>query len=308
MAGGVITTGAHPKALWPGVKLWWGNKYAEHPQEWTDLVDSSTDSRAYVEIVQDTGFGLAAVKPQGQSLQYDSNVQGFTTRLTHVTYALGYIVTWEELRDNLYPEVSGIRSAANAFSMRQTKEQVVAAIYNRAFNPTYVGADGVSLCSTAHPLQFGGTGSNKPAVDTDLSEISLEDACIALMGFTNDRGMFISCMPRKLIVTRNDWFNATRILKSLQQNDTGNNAINALRATNAIPEGCSMNHYLTSTGAWYLRTNITKEMGGLCLYQREPIMFDTDNDFDTKNAKAASMERYSVGWAEWRCLYAINAA
>lgn len=306
MPGGVITTALHPKALWPGVKLWWGNKYNEYPTEWTDLVDQDTDERAYVEIVQDTGFGLAAIKPQGQGLTYDANVQGFVTRLTHVTYALGYMVTWEELRDNKYEEVSRIRAAANAFSMRQTKENIVAAIYNRAFNSTYTGADGKALCATDHPTQFGGTYANKPTVDADLSEASLEDAVIALMGFTNDRGLLISVMPRKLIVARQEWFNATRILKSTLQNDTGNNAINALRATNSIPEGVVVNHYLSSPRAWFLRTNIPKEAGGLCLWQREPIMFDTDNDFDTKNAKAASIERYSVGWADPRTLYGVN--
>lgn len=306
MPGGVITSGVHPKALWPGVKHWWGNKYQEHPLEWPDLVDEDTDSRAYVEIVQDSGFGLAAVKDQGKSLQYDVNSQGFVTRLVHVTYALGYIVTWEELRDNLYEEVSRIRASANAFSMRQTKEQVVAAIYNRAFNATYKGADGVALCATNHPTQIGGTFQNKPTVDADLSEASLEDAVITLMGFTNDKGLLISCMPRKLIVARQEWFNATRILKSVYQNDSANNAINALKATDAIPEGIAVNHYLTSAHAWFLRTNIPKEAGGLCLYQREPIMFDTDNDFDTKNAKAASIERYSVGWADPRTLFGVN--
>lgn len=306
MPGGLITTALHPKALWPGVKLWWGNKYEEHPTEYTDLVDTDTDERAYVEIVQDTGFGLAAVKPQGQGLMYDANVQGFVTRLTHVTYALGYMVSWEELNDNLYESVSRIRAAANAFSMRQTKEQIVAAIYNRAFTAGFTGADGVSLASVAHPTQFGGTYANKPSVDADLSEASLEDAIISLMGFTNDRGLFISCMPRSLVVPRQEWFNANRILKSTLQNDSANNAVNALRVTNAIPEGIKVNHYLTAAHAWFLRTNIPKEAGGLCLWQRTPIQFDTDNDFDTKNAKAASIERYSVGWGDARCIYAVN--
>lgn len=306
MPGGVITTGLHPKALWPGVKLWWGNKYDEHPVGWTDLVDTGTDERAYVEIVQDTGFGLGAVKNQGQGMLYDANVQGFVTRLVHVTYALGYMVSWEELNDDKYEEVSRIRSAANAFSMRQTKEQVVAALYNNAFSALRTGADGVSLCNTVHPTQFGGTFANKPTVDADLSEASLEDAIISLMGFTNDRGLFISCMPRKLIVPRQEWFNATRILKSVLQNDTANNAVNAIRATNAIPEGVAVNYYLTSPHAWFLRTNISKEQGGLALWQRTPIMFDTDNDFDTKNAKAASIERYSVGWSEPRCIFGVN--
>lgn len=306
MPGGIITTGLHPKALWPGVKHWWGNKYAEHPPEWPDLVDQDTDDRAYLELVQDTGFGLAAVKNQGQSLQYDSNAQGFVTRLVHVTYALGYIVTWEELNDNLYEAVSKIRASANAFSMRQTKENVVAAFYNRAFNATYVGADGQPLCSVAHPMQNGATFANKPTADADLSEASLEDAVVALMGFSNDKGLLISCMPEKLVVARQDWFNATRILKSMYQNDSANNAINALRATNAIPGGVVVNHYLTSAHAWFVRTNITKEAGGLCLYQRTPVMFDQDNDFDTKNAKAASIERYSVGYGDPRTMYAVN--
>jgi Mu-like prophage major head subunit gpT len=306
MPGGVITTGLHPKAQWPGVKLWWGNTYQRHPVEWTMLVDQDTDDRGAVEIVQDTGFSLAAVKPQGQSLMYDSNAQGFVTRIVHVTYALGYIVTWEELRDNQYEAVSRIRASANAFSMNQTKEQVVAAIYNRAFNSGFTGADGKALCATDHPTQVSGTFANKPTSDADLSEASLEDAVVALMGFTNDKGLFISCMPRMLIVPRQEWFNATRILQSVYQNDTANNAINALRATNSIPEGVKVNHYLTSAHAWFLRTNIQKEQGGLCLYQREPIMFDTDNDYDTKNAKAASIERYSVGWGDPRTIYGVN--
>lgn len=302
----VITTGLHPKALWPGVKLWWGNKYNEYPAEWPDLVDKSTDSRAYVELVQDTGFGLASTKTQGGGIAYDYNVQGAVTRLVHVTYALGYIVTWEERNDNLYEAVSRVRASANAFSMRQTKENIVAALYNRAFTAAYAGGDGVALCSTSHPLRFGGTGSNRPSTDADLSEASLEDAIISLMGFTNDRGLLISCMPRKLLVARQEWFNATRILKSVLQNDTANNAVNAIRATNAIPEGVAINHYFTAPRAWFLRTNIPSEAGGLTLYQREEIMFDTDNDFDTKNAKAASIERYSAGWGDWRTLYGVN--
>jgi hypothetical protein len=308
MAGGIITTASHPKALWPGVKGWWGNKYNEVPTQWTDLVDQDTDSRAYVEMVQDTGFGLASVKSQGGSIVYDANIQGFVMRAVHVTYGLGYIVTLEELQDNLYEEVSMKRAAANAFSMRQTKENVVAAIYNRAFNSTYVGPDGKSLCATDHPTQYGGTFANKPSVDTDLSEVSLEDACIALMGFTNDRGLLISVQPRKLIVPRQELFNATRILKSTLQNDTANNAVNALKVLNMIPEGVAVNQYLTSGGAWYLRTNIPKEAGGLCLYQRMAVSFDQDNDFDTKNAKAASIERYSVAWGDPRCLYGVNAS
>jgi len=300
---GVITTGSHPKALWPGVKAWWGQVYDEHPEEYVKLFDKDTSSQNYEEDVQLTGFGLAPVKEQGAGTAYDSEVQGFITRYTHVAYALGYIVTKEELDDNLYESVSKRRAAALAMSFRQTKENVAANIYNRAFNSTYKGGDGVSMCSTAHPNTSGGTFANAPTVSVDLSEASLEDATIAIMGFQNDRGLLINVMPRSLIVARQEWYNANRILKSVYSPGNANNDINVLKATNALPEGIVMNHYLTSPHAWFIRTNITN---GMKFYDRVSIMFDQDNDFDTMNAKAKGYERYSFGWTDPRAVYGVN--
>lgn len=302
---GVINTGSHPKALWPGVKEWWGREYNEHAQEWKELVDVETSDQNYEEDVQVTGFGLVPVKNQGSGTAYDSESQGFTTRYTHLTYSLGYIVTQEELEDNLYEKVSKTRSRALAFSFNQTKENVVANIYNRAFNGSYLGGDGVSLCATNHPNTSGGTWSNALATPADLSEASLEDLIIQMMGAADDRGLLISMMPTKLIVPRQEWFNANRILKSVFQTNGGNNDVNAIVATNAIPGGIHMNHYLTSAHAWFLRANV-RPGTGLKFYQRVPISFTQDNDFDTDNAKAKSRERYSVGWTDPRALWGSN--
>jgi len=300
---GIITTASHPKALWPGVKAWWGQVYNEHAEEYSKLFDSDTSSQNYEEDVQLTGFGLAPTKSEGSGVAYDSEIQGFTTRYTHIAYALGYIVTKEELDDNLYEQVSRRRAAALAMSFRQTKENVGANIYNRAFNSTYTGGDGVALASTAHPNTSGGTFANRPTVDADLSEAALEDALIAIMGFQNDRGLLINVMPRSLIVARQNWYNANRILKSVYTPSSANNAINAIVATNALPEGIVMNHYLTSPNAWFLRTNI---QNGLKYYSRVGIQFDQDNDFDTMNAKAKGYERYSFGWTDPRAIYGVN--
>jgi len=300
---GIITTASHPKALWPGIKAWWGQVYDEHPEEYSKLFDSDTSRQNYEEDVQLTGFGLAPQKPEGSGVAYDSEIQGFTTRYTHIAYALGYIVTKEELDDNLYEQVSRRRAAALAMSFRQTKENVGANIYNRAFNSTYKGGDGVELCSTAHPNTSGGTFANTPTVAADLSEASLEDALTALMGFQNDRGLLINVMPRSLIVARQNWWNANRILKSAYTPSTANNAVNVLVATNALPEGIVMNHYLTSPNAWFVRTNI---QNGLKYYSRVGIQFDQDNDFDTMNAKAKGYERYSFGWTDPRAIYGVN--
>lgn len=300
---GIITTASHPKALWPGIKAWWGQVYDEHKEEYSQLFDSDTSSMNYEEDVQLTGFGLAPVKSEGSGVAYDSEIQGFTTRYTHIAYALGYIVTKEELDDNLYEQVSRRRSAALAMSFRQTKENVGANIYNRAFNGTYLGGDGVALCSTAHPNTSGGTFANTPTVAADLSEASLEDALTAIMGFQNDRGLLINVMPRSLIVARQNWWNANRIMKSAYTPTTANNAVNVLVATNALPEGIVMNHYLTSPNAWFVRTNI---QNGLKYYSRVGIQFDQDNDFDTMNAKAKGYERYSFGWTDPRAIYGVN--
>ena len=296
----VIMTSSHPKALWPGVKAWWGRVYDQHATEHTDLFDTFSSDKKYEEDVQIIGFGIVPVKAEGASVTYDTEVQGPTTRYTHVAYALGYIVTHEELKDNLYTEVSNTRAGALARSFRQTKERVAAAVFNNATTSGYTGGDGVVLLSTAHTNTSGGTYSNKLSVDADLSEASLEDLIIQTMQATDDRGLLINLMPKSLHVAPANWFNANRILKSEYQVDTANNNINVIKATGAIPMGVKVNHYFTDTDAWFLRTNITN---GLKHYQREAIMFDQDNDFDTMNAKAKGYERYSFGWSDPRAVY-----
>jgi hypothetical protein len=300
----VITTGNHPKALWPGIKAWWGRAYNEHAEECKDLFTQESSNQSYEEDVELTGFGLAPAKSEGSAVQYDSETQGTITRYTHVAYALGYIVTKENLDDGLYEQVSKRRAQALAFAMRQTKENVAANIYNRAFDSNYVLGDGVELLSTAHPT-VNGTQSNELAIAADLSEASLEDMVIQIMGATNSRGLKINLMPESLIVPRQLWFEANRILKSVLQNDTANNAANVLRSTNAIPGGIKVNHYLTDADAWFLRTNVPR---GLINYQRTGIQFTQDNDFDTENAKAKCYERYSFGATDFRGLYGSAGA
>lgn len=300
----IIATSNHPKALWPGIKAWWGRTYDEHKKEYPDLFDIEGSRQNYEEDVQVTGFGLAPIKAQGASVSYDSETQGFTTRYTHVAYALGYICTYEEIKDNLYEVVSKRRAQANAFSMRQTKEIVAANVYNRAFNSSYVGGDGKELLATDHPSSAG-TWSNELATAADLSESSLEDLLIQIMTATNDKGLKISLMPKSLHIHPNEWFNANRILKSVLQNDSANNAVNVLKATNAIPEGIKMNHYFTDTDAWFVRTNAPR---GMIMYQRDSYRLKQDNDFDTDNAKSKAYDRYSVGWTDPRALFGSPGA
>lgn len=305
MAGGVITTGNHPKALWPGVHAWWGQIYNAHPTEYTDLYTVLNSGQSYEEDVQVTGFGLAPAKAEGAPISYDSEIQGLIARYTHIAYALGYKVTFEELRDNLYEVISMRRAQANAFSINQTIENISAVPYNDAFTGAFfLAPDGLSLINAAHIQVTGGVFSNALTPAAALAEASLEDICIMIMGATTDRGLLFSLMPESLHIARQEWFNANRILKSILQSGTANNDLNVLRATNAFPKGIKMNHYFTSPRAWFVRTNCPS---GMQFFWRDSPMFDQDNDFDTKNAKAATYMRFSVGVTDVRGIYGSNA-
>lgn len=303
---GVINTGSHPKLLWPGIREIWGQVYDEHPKEYTDLFDVKNSTQAYEQDVQVTGFGLAPVKGQGAPVAYDSETQGWITTYAHIAYALGYIVTKEELEDNLYKQVSTRRSKANAFSINQTIENVAAFIYNNAFVTTYFTTpDGVALISDSHVNSTGGTFSNQLTTPADLSEAALEDMSIQIMQATQDRGLKISIMPRSLHIAPNEWYNANRILKSVLQNNTNTNAVNVLKMTNAYPEGIKLNHYFTDPDAWFVRTNI---MNGMTFFWRNKPQFAQDNDFDTKNAKAATYMRFSAGCTDPRGIFGSPGA
>jgi hypothetical protein len=301
---GTITTGSNPKLLWEGLNAIWGDTYDEHSMQCLALFDTKQSSKSYEEVQELITFGLAPKKEQGTALQYDTQSQGFTNRYTNDAYALGFIITHEEFKDNLYFDAGERRAKMLAFSMRTTKEIVGANIYNRAFNDAYTYADGVELLSTLH-VTADGTQSNELAVAADLSEASLEDMSIQINNATNSRGLNVAYKPSKLIIPTALEFEAARILKSVLQNDTANNAINALRATGAYSGGVEVNNYLTDTDAWFVRTTCPE---GMTMFERESIAFDRDNDFDTKNAKYSAYERYSFGASDWRGLYGSPGA
>ena len=293
----VINSGSFSKALLPGVNAWYGKAYEEFPVQWKDLFDSYTSRKAFEEDVGSSSFGLAGVKTEGSGVPYDSEMQGFTTRYTHVNYGLGFIVTKEAFEDDQYDVVAERRAKGLAFSMRQTKETIGANVYNRAFTSGYTGGDGVVMCSSAHPNIAGGTQSNILTVAANLSEAALEQMCIDIARWTNDRGSKIQVQPSSIIIPPELSFEAERILKSSGRVGTNNNDLNALNSMGKFPGGIKVNHYLTSTTAWFVRTKV---QDGMKYFERKPDMFSEDNDFDTENAKFKATGRYSFGWTDWR--------
>jgi len=299
----VITSGNFAKALYPGVNAWYGKAYDEHKVEYTDLFDTFTSRRAFEEDMSVSSFGLAQVRSEGNGVSYDNEQQGFLTRYQHVEYALGFIITRNMMEDDLYDIVGERKARGLAFSMRQTKETVAANVYNRAFNSTYTGGDGKELLATDHPNVAGGTYANELSVASDLSEAALEQACIDLQKFTNDRGLKIAVRPMKLIVPVDLSFVADKIMKTEYEVDTNNNTVNVVRSK--FPGGVVVNHYLTDTDAWFIKTNVSD---GMKHWVRRGDDFDTDGDFDTDNAKFKATARYSFGWSDPKALFGSPGA
>lgn len=300
-----INTAAFAKALWPGVNAWYGKAYDEYPVEYTSLFDTFTSKRNFEEDVGVSSFGLAVQKNEGQPISMDSERQAFITRYIHIVYGLGFMITKEIMEDDLYDVVGQKRAKGLAFAMRQTKEVVGANVYNRAFNASFTFGDGVSLLNTAHPNYAGGTWSNTLATQADLSEAALEQACLQIAAFTNDRGLIISAVPDELIIPWTLEFEATRILKSQFRVGTDNNDINALKETGKFREGMFVSHFLTDLDAWFIRTNVPE---GMKYWERRADAFDMDNDFTTENALFKATGRYSFGATDVRALFGSQGA
>lgn len=299
----VITSGSHPKALWPGVHAWFGAQYAQHGDQNVKLFDTKTSTKKYEEMVETTGFGLAPVKAEGSSTAYEGQAQGVTARGTNVAYSLGYIVTKEEKADNQYEELSMQRASSLAFSMATTRNIVGANVYNRAFNNSYVGGDGKELLATDHP-SLAGDQSNELATAADLSEASVEDITINIMDAKNSKGLQIALQPKCLIIPTALTYDAQRILKSLGRVGTADNDLNALNSLNVIPD-VVVNNYLTDSDAWFIRTNAPN---GMTWFDREAVEFTKDEDFDTDNAKAKAYMRFVPFWGDWRGLFGSPGA
>lgn len=300
----VETRGTLPKSLWPGVKAWWGADYEQYPEVCRQIYETRNSTMAFEEDVQITLMAAARVKTEGASTTYDNISQGYTTRYTHVAYSNGFIVTREQFADNQYPKVAKARTKALSKSHRVTKETVAANILNRATNGSYLGADGVTLLSTAHPEKVG-TFANRMTVAADLSESALEDLLILIMTATDSVGDPIQLKPKKLIIPPQLAFVATRILSSVQQSGNGNNDVNAIKEMGLLQEKPIMWQYLTDPDAFFIQTDAPE---GMIHYQREAREITREGDFDTDNLKVKSYERYSFGYTDPRCIYGSPGA
>jgi len=283
------------KELLPGLNALFGMEYARYGEEHKEIYETETSERSFEEETKLSGFSAAPVKNEGSAIRYDNAQEAWTTRYNHETIALGFSITEEAIEDNLYDSLSGRYTKSLARAMAYTKQVKAAAVLNNGFSTSYPGGDGVALFSTAHPLISGGTNSNTPSTQVDLNETSLEAAVIQIAAWTDERGLLIAAKPKKMIVPPNLMFVAKRLLDTELRVSTADNDINAIKQMGAIPEGYTVNHFLTDTNAWFLTTDVPN---GMKHFVRMPLANSMDGDFDTGNVRYKARERYSFGWSD----------
>ena len=283
------------KELLPGLNALFGLEYAKYGEEHKEIYETETSERSFEEETKLSGFSAAPVKNEGSAIAYDNAQEAWTARYNHETIALGFSITEEAVEDNLYDSLSARYTKALARAMAYTKQVKAASVINNGFSANYIGGDGVSLFSTAHPLVNGGTNSNRPTTGADLNETSLEAAVIQIAGWTDEKGLLIAAKPRKLIIPVNLMFVATRLLETSLRVGTTDNDINALKNNGSIPEGYTVNHFLTDANGWYLTTDVPN---GMKHFERMALTNSMDGDFDTGNVRYKARERYSFGWSD----------
>jgi len=299
-----ISRGQLVKELEPGLNALFGLEYKNYANEHTQIFDQENSDRAFEEEVMLSGFGNAGVKPEGSSVNYDAATETFTARYTHETLALAFSITEEAIEDNLYDRLASRYTKALARSMANAKQVKAANVLNRGFNSSYTGGDGLELFSTAHVI-VSGTEQNELSTAADLNETSLEQAMIDIAALTDERGLKIAAQGRKMIIPSALQFTAERLLKSVGRTGTADNDISAVVSMNVIPQGYVVNHYLTDTDAWFIKTDVPN---GLKHFVRAPIKTAMEGDFETGNVRYKARERYSFGWSDWRGVFGSPGA
>ncbi len=283
------------KELLPGLNALFGLEYARYGEQHKEIFETETSERSFEEETKLSGFSAAPVKNEGSAIAYDNAQEAWTARYNHETIALGFSLTQEAMEDNLYDSLSARYTKALARAMAYTKQTKAAAVLNNGFSSSYPGGDGVALFSASHPLVSGGVNANIPPSPVDLNETSLEAAVIQIQAWTDERGLLIAAMPKKMVIPPALQFVATRLLETELRVSTADNDINAIKNNGSIPGGYTVNNFLTDTNAWFLCTDVPN---GLKHFVRVPLAQSMDEDFDTGNARYKSRERYSFGWSD----------
>ena len=298
-----ISRGQLVKELEPGLNALFGLEYNNYANEHAEIFDTENSDRAFEEEVMLSGFANAPIKAEGTSVSFDNAQETFTARYTHETLALAFAITEEAIEDNLYDRLASRYTKALARSMANTKQVKAANVLNNAF-ATANGGDGKALCATDHPIAAG-TDRNELSTAADLNETSLEQSLIDIAAMTDERGLKIAAKGMKMIIPSALQFTAERLMASAGRVGTADNDINAIKSMGMIPQGYSVNNYLTDTDAFFIITDVPN---GMKHFERTPMTTKMEGDFDTGNVRYKARERYVFGVSDPRGIFGSPGA
>ena len=293
------------KELEPGLNALFGLEYDRYENEHSEIFDEESSDRAFEEEVMLGGFGTAPTKQEGSAISFDDAQETYTARYNMETIALAFSITEEAIEDNLYDRLASRYTKALARSMSQTKQIKAASILNNAFSAgvTAIG-DGAALCSASHP-SISGNQTNVLSVAADLNETSLEQMLIDIAGTTDERGLKVAIRGMKLIIPKELQFIAERVINSNLRPGSADNDINANKSMGMLPDGAVVNHFLTDTDAFFIKTDAPN---GFKHFNRSPIKTAMEGDFDTGNMRFKARERYAFGVSDWRSVFGTPGA
>ena len=243
---------------------------------------------------------------------YDEMVKGHEKTFEHHEFAKGFIVQRKLFDDNrlrdVFSQARGLGDSA--FRMR---EKAGASVFINAFSAAtssslddygtdVVGSDSVALLSTVHPAPPGSQGSNQANEDTlSLTDTAVSTTRQAMMDFRDYHGDMLNVMPDLLLVPAELEDTALTIVRSQQDPDSANNAINPQAGRFRVVVW----HYLTDSNAWFMIDSGLMRQH-LIWYDRIPLEFGREEDFDTFQAKFRAYMRFSLGWTDWRWIFGNN--
>mgnify|MGYP003677280804 CR=1 FL=1 len=294
------------KELEPGLNALFGLEYKRYDSEHEEIYAKESSDRAFEEEVMLSGFANAYVKPEGSAVAFDNAQETYTARYTNETVALAFALTEEAMEDNLYDRLASRYTKALARSMSNAKQvkSVEPLIQGLPTTNNFDSGDGVSLFNTAHPT-VAGTFANTLATQADLNETSLEQSLIDIAAMTDERGLKIAAKGMKMIIPSALQFTAERLMASAGRVGTADNDVNALKSKGMIPQGYSVNNFLTDTDAFYIITDVPN---GMKHFERSPLTTKMEGDFDTGNVRYKARERYSFGVSDYRGIYGVAGA
>lgn len=243
--------------------------------------------------------------------QYSEPVKGYEETFTHHEFARGITVERKLIDDNRIQRALDAAGNLGDSAFRQ-REKAAANVFINAFSSATsetlddygtdaTGPDGVALCSDAHPTSPQDSTALVNEGTESLSAANLGVVRRKMMEFTDMNGDLLAVTPDELLVPPELEDAALTYTRSMLDPASANNAVNPQAGRFRVMTW----HYLTDANAWFMFDSALRRQH-LRWFDRIPLEFAREQDFDTLIGKWRAYMRYSLGWTDWRFVYGAN--